>query len=252
MTEDVSAIAAPGPAPRLSPLARTARIFADPARAWEGLREKSAWAFPLLLGLVLWVALQALAYDRVTVPTMLDQWGEAVANGRMEAAQEQQLSRFFSESPVARWIVVGQQAIVWPILILLQALLLWFGVGFVLGTRIRFGSALDVICWSGLVKLPQLVLFFTIAFLRESFLGVHLGLGALVPEADSPTKLQNGLRTFLDLIGPFEAWWLFVAVLGAAALSGAPRRSVAWVVVALYLALGAFLAAVGAYFGPGA
>jgi hypothetical protein len=169
----------------------------------------------------------------------------------MEPAQEQQMSQFMSESPAAPWIVVGQQALVWPVLVLVQALVLWFGVGFVLGTRLRFGSAMDVVCWSGLVKLPQLILFFGLAFARQSFNGIHLGLGILVPEGDAPSKLLNGLRGVLDLIGPFEAWWLYVAVLGASALSGAPRRSVAWVLVALYLALGAFLAAVGAYFGPG-
>jgi hypothetical protein len=251
MTTDAPATAAPSSTPRLSPLARTARIFTGPAGAWVGLREQSAWGFPLLLGLALWVVLQLVAYDRVTVPTMLDQWAEAVENGRLEAAQEQQLGRFFTESPAARWIVVGQQALAWPILALLQALVLWFGIGFVLGTKLRFGAAMDVVCWSGLVKLPQLLLFFGLAFARQSYVGVHLGLGVLIPEGDAPNKLLSGLRTFLDLIGPFEAWWLFVAVLGAAALSGAPRRSVAWVVVALYLALGAFLAAVGAYFGSG-
>jgi hypothetical protein len=251
MSLDAPSIPGPVPAPRLSPFERTRRVFADPARAWEGLAQKSAWVFPLLIGLVAWVALQAIAYDRVTVPTMLDQWGEAVASGRMEAAQEQQLSQFFSESPVARWIVVGQQAIVWPIITLLQALVLWFGIGFVLGTRFRFGSAMDVVCWSGLVKLPQLVLFFVLAFARESYMGIHLGLGILVPEGDTPSKLLSGVRTFLDLLGPFEAWWLFVAVLGASAISGAPRKNVAWVLVALYLALGAFLAAVGAFFGSG-
>lgn len=238
-------------APRLSPWSRMGKMFTDPAHAWEGLRERSAWGFPLLLGLVLWLALQALAYDRVTLPMMLDQWSEAVASGRMEAAQEQEISRFFSESPLARWITLGQQAIAWPVFALFQALVLWFGIGFVLGTKLRFGSAMDVVCWSGLVRIPQTILFFALAFQRESFIGVHLGLGVLVPEGDAPSKLQSGLRGFLDLFGPFEAWWLFVAVLGAVALSGAPRKSVAWVVVALYLALGAFFAAVGAFLGPG-
>jgi hypothetical protein len=41
-------------------------------------------------------------------------------------------------------------------------------------------------------------------------------------------------------------------VIGVAALSKAPRRNVAWVLVALYLAFGAFLAAVNALFNPGA
>ena len=120
-----------------------------------------------------------------------------------------------------------------------------------LGTRFRYRQALDVVWWSGLVKIPSTILFFLLAWQRESFKGVHLGLGALMPESDTPTKLQAGLGSFLDSIGPFEAWWLLVVILGAAALSGAPRRSIAWVFVALYLALGVFFAAVGAMFSPG-
>ena len=246
------AAAAPGAPATLSPVTRFVRIFSRPAAAWEGLEERGQWLFPLVLGLALWVGLQAAAYDRVTLPMMFDQWSEAVANGQMEAAQEANLIRFFTDSPSARWIVLGQQLIVWPILVLLQALVVWFGIGFVLGTRMRFRHAMEVICWSGLVKIPALILFFALAFSRETFMGVHLGLGVLVPEPETPSKLLTGLTTFLDFFGPFEAWWAAVAVLGASALSGAPRRSVAWVLVALYLALGAVLAAVSAFFSPGA
>ncbi len=238
--------------PRLSPFERTVRIFTRPATAWADLKDRGQWWFPMLVSLAVWLLLQGVAYDRVTVPMMLEQWSTAVANGRMEAEQEAQMSRFFTENPAARWIVLAQQGVVWPILVLLQALVVWFGAGFVLGTRFRFRQALDVVCWSGLVKLPELLLFFGIAWQRETFEGVHLGLGVLVPEADAPSKLQLGLATFLDFIGPFEAWWTVVAVLGAAALTGAPRRSVAWVLVALYLAFGVFLAAVNAFFNPGA
>lgn len=250
MTEPIAAAPASDTAP-LPPFARLVRVFARPAQAWDGLEARGQWLFPLVLGLAVWIGLQAAAYDRVTLPMMFDQWAQAVANGQMEPAQEASLTRFFAESPQARWLVLGQQLVVWPVMLLLQALVVWFGTGFVLGTRLRFRQAFDVVCWSGLVKIPALVLFFALAFLRESFLGVHLGLGVLVPEPETPSKLLTGLSTFLDFIGPFEAWWAAVVVLGAASLSGAPRRSVAWVLVALYLALGAFIAAVSAFFSPG-
>ena len=237
---------------RLSPLERTVRIFARPATAWDDLRDRGQWLFPFLVGLVLWVGLQALAFDPVTVPMMLDQWETAVANGRMEPAQAQQMEQFFTTNPVARWVVLGQQAIVYPILALLQTLIVWFGAGFVLGTKFRFRQAFDVMCWSGMVKIPQLILFFVLAFQRQSFQGVHLGLGVLVPEAETPSRLQTGLTAFLDFLGPFEAWWGYVAILGVSTLTGAPRRNVAWVLIALYLAFGVFIAAVSAFFNPGA
>jgi hypothetical protein len=243
---------APAPAARLSPIVRAGRIFARPAAAWDDLAEHGQWLWPLLAGLALWVGLQALSYQHVTVPMMLDAWSDAVANGRMEQAQMDQMSGFFTGNPAAMWIVLAQQAIVWPVLSLLTALVVWFGAGFVLGTKFRFRQAFDVVCWAGIVKWPSLLLFFALAWQKQSFKGVHLGLGALIPEGDTPNKLRTGLTTFLDFIGPFEAWWVVVAVIGVAALSKAPRRNVAWVLVALYLAFGAFLAAVNALFNPGA
>jgi hypothetical protein len=242
---------ATNPPVRLSPVARTLRIFVRPADAWEDLQSRAQWWFPLLLALVIWLALQAFSFDRVMIPMLQDQWAERVANGQMEAAQQAQLEHFFTTSPAARWLILGQQAVVWPVMMLFQALVVWFGTGFVLGTRMKFRYAFEVICWSGLVKIPQLLLFTLLALQRQTYVGVHLGLGVLVPEPETPSKLLTGVASFLDLIGPFEAWWIAVAVLGCAALAGAPRRSVAWVLVALYLALGAFFAAVGAFFGPG-
>jgi len=241
------------PAPvRLSPFHRAARVFASPATAWDDLAERGQWLIPLLTGLALWVGLQAVAYHHVTVPMLLDTWSDAVASGRMEQAQMDRMSSFFTDNPAAMWIILAQQAVVWPILSLLTALVVWFGGGFVLGTKLRYRQALDVVCWAGIVKWPALLITFLLAWQKQTFKGVHLGLGALVPEAETPSKLQVGLTTFLDFIGPFEAWWVVVAVIGVAALTGAPRRNVAWVLVALYLAFGAFLAAVAALFNPGA
>jgi len=239
------------PPVRLSPIARAVRIFARPATAWDDLVERGQWLPPLLASLVLWAGLQALCFDHVTVPMMQDAWNDAVSAGRMEQAQMDKMMAFFS-GPTARWIVVAQQAIFWPLLTLLVALVVWFGGGFVLGTKLRYRQALDVVCWSGLVSWPAIVLTFALAWQRQTFKGIHLGLGALIPEGETPDKLRTGITMFLDFFAPFEAWRIAVAVIGVAALTGAPRRNVAWVLVALYLAFGAFLAAVNALFNPGA
>ena len=106
---------------RSSPITRAGRIFARPAMAWDDLVERGQWMPPLFVGLLLWVGLQALVYEHVTVNMMLEAWQDAVASGRMEQAQMDQMSTFFAENPAARWIVLGQQAIVWPVLALLTA-----------------------------------------------------------------------------------------------------------------------------------
>ena len=59
---------------------------------------------------------------------------------------------------------------------------------------------------------------------------------------------MTGVGFFLDAIGPLAVWYLVVVVLGAAALSGAPRKNVAWALGALYVVLMMCFAALGAMF----
>jgi hypothetical protein len=54
----------------------------------------------------------------------------------------------------------------------------------------------------------------------------------------------------LDAIGPFSIWFLIVGIIGASTLSGAPRRSVSWVLGLLYGAMWVFVAALAAFFTP--
>lgn len=252
MTEPLAAAAAPAAPTRLSPIERAVRVFVRPQDAWEGLAERGQWWFPLLLTLLLGSVLLLAVYERSLVPMLENQWSEQVANGRMQPEAVSQARQFMVGSPAGRIAVVVQQIVMGTVFVLLQALLVWFGTGFVLGTRMRFRPALEVVLWGGLVKIPQVLLFFAMAYSRETLEGIHLGLGILVPEPDTPSKLITGLQSFLDLFGPFEAWWVAVAVLGASRLSGAPRRSVAWVLVAIYLAVGTLFAAVAAFLTPSA
>lgn len=242
--------AAPPPA-RLSPIERTVRIFAKPSAAWDDLRERGQWWFPLILGVIVFITLQVVSFESVTLPMMHEQWDQAVSDGRMQPAQVDAAEQAMT-GPVGRGFMHAFQAVTWPVFLLLQALVLWFGAGFVLGTNLKYRQALDVICWSTLVKIPELILFFFLASQRGSIQGVHLGLGILVPESETPNKVMTGVATFLDSLGPFNVWWGVVVILGVGALTGAPRRNLAWVLVSLYLAFSVLLAAVGAFFNPGA
>jgi Yip1-like protein len=247
--------AAPPPAALpLSPLERAARIFTSPARAWSGFEVAGRWqrwGFPLVVTLVLEVGLSWATYHRALLPDMFQRWDQAVANGQMPAEQLDNMTKFFSENWVAVATTLGSIVIVVPVVILLQALMVWFGAGFVLGARFKFSQGFGVVAWAGLVHLPASLVRYGYGWVQQSFEGLHLGLGVLLPEPDTPTKLHAGLTVFLDAISPFAAWYLAVVVLGTAALSGAPRRNVAWVLVTLYLAFVAFSAAVAALFSPG-
>lgn len=246
MTIEPEASPSPASSPELSPFQRAVLVFTRPGGAWTGLERKAQWFWPLLLSTVLSAGLTGLLYPRVFIPMMQDQWDEQVASGAMTTEQVDKVSGFFVDSPVAPWVFAGQQAVVLPLITLLIALIVWFGCGFVLGTRMRYRHALEVVAWAGLVNVPATLLTFGIAAARETLKGVHLGLAALLPEADSPSRFMTGLGILLDALGPFSIWWLAVMIIGASVLSGAPRRNVGWVLGALYLAIAVFAAVVGA------
>lgn len=243
----VSATAEPG----LSLLDRAVAIFVRPTQAWVGLRERAQWWFPLLIMVVFAAASSALLYHRALLPMLMESWEQQVANGQMQPEQLDQIERFFN-SPAGLGFTVAQQVVFLPILILVIALAIWFGVGFVLGTGMRYRLALEVACWSFLVRLPESILVTALAWTKGTMRGVHVGFGILLPDADPPTKLHTALGILLDAVGPFAIWYLVVGIIGAAALSGAPRRSVAWTLGILYLVIMAFVAALAALWAPAA
>jgi len=250
MSEVVDAVPeTPRPEAVMSPPARLVAVFARPARAWDGLRDHAQWWFPLIVMVIVGCIGSALIQERAVVPMMSDTWDEQVQSGKMTQQQVDRMEEFLS-SPVGYAFTIGQQIIFIPIFVLMVALVIWFGVGFVLGTGLKYRPALEVAAWASLVNLPAQILTYVEAWMLQTFKGVHVGFGALLP-GDSHDKLMVGLRVFLDAIGPFAVWYLAVAVLGAAALSGAPRKSVAWTLVSLYLVIMLGVAVITALFAPG-
>lgn len=237
--------------PGLSLIERSLAVFTRPAQAWVGLRERAQWWFPLLVMVVVQAASSAILYHRALVPMLTESWEQQVANGQMQAEQLEQIERFFN-GPGGLAFSVAQQVVFLPILIFVIALAIWFGVGFVLGTGLKYRLALEVACWSFLVRLPESILVTVLAFMKGTMRGVHVGFGILLPEPDSPTKFSTAIGVMLDAIGPFSIWYLIVGILGAAALSAAPRRSVAWTLSVLYLVIMAFVAALAALATPAA
>jgi hypothetical protein len=140
-----------------------------------------------------------------------------------------------------------------PLVTLAIALLPWLAAGFLLGRRFSFRDAFVVTAWAGLVQIPAQILTSVLAWTNETMSNLHTGFGVLLPVEDPPSKLVVGLGAFLDHgIGPFAIWYVAVLALGAAALSGAPRRSVMLALGGLWLAAVAIIAVVAALFAPGA
>jgi hypothetical protein len=236
--------------PSLSVWQRAVAVFARPTAAWSGLESHSQWWFPLIVMLLLSAAFAAALHQRALMPMLSETWEQAVTDGRMTAAQVDKMEAFMG-GPIGMAVTVGQQAIALPIILLVSALGVWFGVGFVLGRKFRYRLAFETVAWSSLVTIPAQLLGGALAWSRETMRGLHTGFGILLPESDSPSKLMTGLGFFLDAIGPLSIWYLVVLIIGAAAVSGAPRKSVAWVLGGLYLAVMIFFAVLGAMFNRG-
>lgn len=221
---------------------RAIAMFTRPTTAWVGLETRAGWWFPLVVMVVVSALFAAALHERAMLPMIMESWDEAVADGKMTSQQVENMEQFMS-GPAGVAMTVAQQVVVLPLILLLSALFVWFGVGFVLGTRFKFRLAFEAVTWASLVTIPGQVLTGGLAWGRQTMRGIHTGFGILIPESDPATRLQTGLGFFLDAIGPLSIWYVAVLVIGAAALSGAPRKSVAWVVGGLYAALMVFFAA---------
>lgn len=250
-TEFAAAPAEAPATPRLSPWERARRVFVSPSTAWQGLEVQVQWWIPLLASLLMTVVMFVTLYDRAFTPMLLDQMEQQVVSGQVPAEQADKIEAFYA-SKAGMAIMGGTQLVAVAGMSFVVALVVWFGVGFVLGAKFRYRLALEAVTWSGLVTLPSYLVMMAVAWSQETMKGIHLGLAALLPQAESPSKFQLGLTVFLDAISPFAAWNLFVLVLACSALAGAPRRNVAWVLVSLYLALFAIAAVVSALMAPGA
>jgi hypothetical protein len=220
------------PADGPSLLGRTLRVFVRPFRAWDGLEHRTQWWFPMLLGAVVAFVLAVTTYDKVMTRAVLDSLQPKIESGQVT----QEAADRIVSSPVTKAInitVVTLTAVIAPLVI---ALGLWFAVGFVLGRPFGYRLALEVASWSGLVAIPATIVKFALAAWQDVSVNfVHLGLGAVIPLSDPPEKLQQSLAVLLDVIGPFSIWLLVVQVAGCAALSGAPRKNVAWALSGLFV-----------------
>lgn len=234
----------------LSPLARAALIFTDPGSAWRGLTARAQFLLPLLVVMVVGVATTAALYSRAIVPMQLEQMERQVLDGQMPAESFDRAAGMI-DSPMMLGITLVIVVLGTLLFYLVAAATISFGVGFVLGGKLRYRLALEVAAWAGLVTIPGSLIFAVMAWFQET-MDVRLSPAVLLPAMGEASKLQMGLISFLQWMNPFSLWFLVVMVIGASALSGAPRRNVAWVLVGLYVAFAVVLSAVGMMFTPGA
>ncbi len=220
--------------PTLSPPARAIAIFTNPNGAWTGLRTRTQWWFPVLLIALFTTVLTAAIYQRAVVPMISERWDQMVEDGKLTAEQVDKMEQGM-RGPTGIVMGLVPQLIFFPIVLMVLGAGVAFGVSFMLGSKLSFRQGFEVVSWANLVMLPAGVLSSVLAWSKETMKGIHLGPGLLVQMSDPPAKWQFGLASFLDAFGPFELWTVALVVIGASTLSGAPRKSVLWVVGGLYV-----------------
>src|SRR5439155_17470180 len=136
---------------------------------------------------------------------------------QLSPEQFQRMQQVFN-GPFGLWSSVLQQFVVLPIVVLLTGLLVWVGVGFILGRPLSYRLALEVAAWTGLIQIPAQLMFCAFAWSRETMRGVHVGFGLLLPETETPSRLTLWLGAVLDAIGPLSVWYVVVLVIRAATL----------------------------------
>jgi len=243
-----AAVAAP--APNLSVWQRSVAVFVRPGQAWTGLQDHVQWWFPFLIIFTISILSGFLLHERALIPMLSDTWDQQVSSGQLTPDRVDKMLEFM-RSPLGICFAVGQQGIVIAIVTFVTALVIWFAVGFLLGTRFSYRLSLETASWAGLVNVPAQLLAFGLAWYRQTYKGLHVGFGALLPEADTPNRWMAGLGVLLDAIGPFSIWFLIVGIIGASTLSGAPRKSVGWSLALLYGVMWIFIAALAAFLTPG-
>src|SRR5206468_9313348 len=98
---DADPAAAPAPSPSLP--ARAVAVFVRPTRAWDGLRERTQWWFPLLIFMLISIGSGILLYDRAILPAQEEQISRQVANGQMDPQQAERAETMMS-NPIARTV----------------------------------------------------------------------------------------------------------------------------------------------------
>jgi hypothetical protein len=251
--QPLEAVPPPAPAdaePSLSVFQRAIAIFTRPGSAWSGLRARPQWWFPLIIVTLVNVAFSATLWERAILPMQLDAMEESVAAGRMDAAALDRAETMM-RSPAGLAFAALPWLILSPVFSLIAGLVLMFGVGFMLGGKLPFRLAFEVATWSGLIQIPGVLLTGIVAWAKETMQGVHISLAALLPEPDKSDKVMGSVVGILDGLGPFALWWIAVVIIGAATLSGIPRKRVAWAVGGIYLGLLVFFVVLGAMFRRG-
>lgn len=236
--------------PSLSVWGRAVAVFTRPSAAWGGLGRPAQWWFPLIIVTLANVGFSAALWERAILPMQIDAMEEQVSAGKMEPAALDRAEAMM-RSPAGMAFAALPWLILSPLFSIVAALLLMFGVGFLLGGKLPFKQAFELATWAGLVQVPGVLLTGVVAWAKQTMEGLHISLAALLPEPEKTDRVMGTVVGILDGLGPFALWWLAVVVIGASTVTGLARKRVAWSVGGIYLGLVVFFVVLGAMFRRG-
>ncbi len=238
--ENISAEPEAGPVePAPSPMAMVAGVYLDPVKTGHGLQQRTYWAVPLIIVLVVMALGQFITFDiqyQLQREIGMAQISAMQESGRLPAEQaEAQLERLSQPPTTINMIMsVGGMLIGTPIVLLIYAALMLLVGNVILGGSARFKQFWAMVWYGSLIgALGQIIKSLVILAKGDAF-GAQFGLGLFLEP--SVKSIPFMISQFVDV---FMIWEAVVVGVMLSILTNTTRgKGIAWA-LAVYILFGA-------------
>jgi hypothetical protein len=216
-------------------------IYYQPAKVFEGMKQKPQWLLPLIIGVLVTVLVTAIILKPIVFPEQI-----ARINANPDIPDEAKQRAVESMNGTASYIfALAAAAASQPLVMLLIATVYW-GLLTMMGGRATFAGMFSATAWAGLVAIPGVIVKVPLMFVQET-VKVHTSLALILP----PEMEESFTFRLLAQVDVFTLWTLFVMAVGYSVFSGLDRKKSATVVFATWGLWALIAAALGGMFKLG-
>lgn len=213
-------------------------IFYQPAKVFEGMKDKPQWLLPLIIGSLVTVLVTVIILKPIVFP---EQIARISANPDIpDEAKEQLIENMYGTTSYIFAVAVAAAS--QPLVMLLVAMVFW-GLFTMMGGRATFVSMFSATAWAGLIAIPGVIVKVPLMFIQET-VKVHTSLALVLP----PEMEESFIFRLLSQIDVFTLWMVFVMAVGYSVFSGLDRKRSYTVVFATWGVWALIVAALGGMF----
>jgi hypothetical protein len=229
-------IPAPQPLPSLP--ARVVGIITSPRATFERIVQT-----PKILGMLALMAIlsgiggSAFTFTATGQQAIVDFSAQQIERFAGQPPTDAQMAQITGRAPYQGYITLVSTLFVIPIILAVEAGLLYVGFNVLLGGTATFKQVYAVAAHAGVITLLGLALTVPMQFVRGVIsLTGPANLGVLFPMLPEDSVLSS----FLGLIDFFRIWWVITISIGLGVLYRRPTRGIALTLLSVYavIALG--------------